>query len=72
MLKKNTNQFSSAIKYLEKIKKINPQNIDSRKALVEILIQTKQSERANNEFLEIKELEDISSIWLKKTLQDLD
>ena len=72
MLKKNTNQFSSAIKYLEKIKKINPQNIDSRKALVEILIQTKQSKRANNEFLEIKELEDISSIWLKKTLEDLD
>jgi len=71
ILKKNNNQFLSAINFLEKIKTINPENLEARQTLIETLITLDQIDRAKLEILEIKNSMKIDENWLKKTIDEL-
>ncbi len=72
VLKKNTNQFESALKILFQIKKLNPINLDSRKLILQILKQTNQLKKLDDEILQLKKNKKINDGWLKKTITELD
>ena len=71
LLKKNYNQIESAIKLLNILKKINPENIDARKNLVELFILTKNKNKVMNELDFIKKNLKVDKIWLEKVEKDL-
>ena len=71
LLKKNYNQIESAIRLLSVLKKINPENIDARKSLVELFILTKDKNKIMNELDFIKKNSKVDKIWVEKIKKDL-
>ncbi len=71
VLKKNTSQFESALKILFQIKKINPLNLDSRKLILQILKQTNQLKKLDEEIIQLQNTQKINNNWLKKTILEL-
>ncbi len=71
LLKKNYNQIESAIKLLNVLKKVNPENVNARKNLVELLILTKDKNKVMNELDFIKKNLKVDQIWLEKVEKDL-
>ena len=53
LLKKNTNQFKSALEILSKLKVISPTNIFARELIIEILITIKNKQLAQKEWNEM-------------------
>ena len=66
LLKKNTNQFKSAIILLEKLKKINPDNLEGRKLLIELFIYTNQDKKLENDIIELRNNKKINLNWLRE------
>mgnify|MGYP001316992182 CR=1 FL=1 len=71
LLKKNYNQIESAIKLLNVLKKVNPENVNARKNLVELLILTKDKNKVMNELDFIKKNLKVDQIWMEKVEKDL-
>ncbi|MFL2679781.1 MAG: tetratricopeptide repeat protein [Alphaproteobacteria bacterium] len=71
ILKRDTNQFSSAINLLEKVNEINPYNRESIKLYLSLLIQTLDEEKIIKKVRELQKDKQIDSLWLKKLLKDL-
>ena len=71
ILKKNTDQFDSALKLLFKIKKLDPLNLEARKLILEIFRDTNQLEKLNKEIIQIEKNKSISSEWLTKTILEI-
>ena len=53
MLKKNTNQFKSALEILSKLKIISPENIFARELIIDILIILEKRQLAQKEWSEM-------------------
>ena len=71
ILKRDTNQFSSAISLLEKINEINPYNQESIELYLSLLIQTLNKEKIIKKVRELQNDKQINLLWLKKLLKDL-
>ncbi|MBF91730.1 MAG: hypothetical protein CMP34_02865 [Rickettsiales bacterium] len=71
LLKKNYNQIQSAIRLLSILKKVNPDNTDARKNLVELFILSKDKNKAIIELDFIKKNLKVDKTWLKKIEKDL-
>jgi tetratricopeptide (TPR) repeat protein len=71
ILKRDTNQFSSAISILEKVNEINPHNKESIELYLSLLIQTLDKEKIIKKVRELQNDKQINALWLKKLLKDL-
>jgi len=69
LLKKNTNQFKSALKILSKLKIVSPENIFARELIIDIFITLKNKQLAQkewNEMMKSKRFDENKLIELKK------
>ncbi len=71
ILKRDTNQFLSAINLLERINEINPYNQESIKLYLSLLTQTLDKEKIIKKVRDLQNDKQINSLWLKKLLKDL-
>ena len=72
LLKKNTNQFRSALEILSKLKVISPTNIFARELIIDILITIKNKQLAQkewNEMMESKQFDNKKLIEIRNKFQ---
>ena len=70
-LKRNINQFESALNFLKRIKEINPLNLKSRQLTIEILHQTRQFRKLTKEIESLSKNKNIKKSWINEVIKSL-